>query len=264
MPMREKRVAVLVGLGGLIAAGTASAQVWNRALNWTPGTVAGTSVGNPGPGPGGADVWGYESVSGSALGSAGAWYDQPRTPLTWDPQWWNTGVGAWTAGDDKSPPIMQDRFIHNLHTSTFDSVPMVTWNNPLGDGTAVDVTGSLRLRWTGNGGIGMPVDVDLMLGLYDASSGITSPLLAQTYAKPTPAPSFEEEIVIPLEFTNIMLDAGDQIVLTHRGREAFGPQGMWVTVFDGGMNITLVPAPGAAAVLGMAGLAALRRRRARA
>jgi hypothetical protein len=158
---------------------------------------------------------------------------------------------------------MQDRIIHNLHTSTFDVAPVVTWTNPLGDHTQVDVTGSLRLRWTGRDGIGKPVDVDLMLGMYDASLGVITPLLASTYSKPTSEPSFEEEIVIPLDLASIMLDAGDEIMLTHRGHNPFGPQGMWVTVFDGGMNITLVPAPGAAAVLGLAGIAALRRRRAR-
>lgn len=262
MQMGAKSILGLAAAGLLVSAGAASAQQWNRNLEWTPGTSPGSSGGNPGPGQGGQAIWGYQAVTGGgALGSASAWYERSRSRLEWDDQWWNTGSSAWATGDDLSPPVMQDRIIHNLHTSTFDAVPMVSWTNPLAGSTQVDVTGSLRLRWTGNDGIGMPVDVDLMLGLYDASLGVTTPLLAHTYAKPTAAPTFEEEVVIPVAFPGLLLDAGDEIVLTHRGRESFGPRGMWVTVFDGGMNITLVPAPGAAAVLGMAGLAAVRRRR---
>jgi hypothetical protein len=236
-------------------------KTWNRDSDWHPGLTPGSTVGNPAPGSIGPLAWRYESTSGGPLGSVNPWYTQPRTLLKWDDQWWATGQGAWAGNDDISPAVMQDRIIHNLHTSTYANIPVVSWINTMGDGTLVDISGSMRLRWTGGGGVGFPVDVDLVLARQNILTGATTLLYAQTLSKPTPSPSVEEEMLIPFDFADVSFDQNDTLILTHRGREAFGPLGMWVTVFDQGMTVTLVPTPGAVTAIGMAGLALTRRRR---
>lgn len=243
-------------------AAQAGPVVWQRTTDWVPGVVQGGTLNNPGPAQGSsAGVWKYEWTQGGPLGSANPWYAQPRTTSKWDELWWQTGMGAWTADDDSSPPIMQDRIIHNLHTTTYDGVPVVSWINPMGDGVLVDVGGSLRLRWSGGGGLGFPVDVDVVVAVEDASAGIVTPLFSGTFSKPTGLPSINDELVIPIGVTgSVALDTDDRIIVSHRAREAFGPIGMWATVFDE-VSITLVPSPGAMALLGLAGLLAGARRR---
>jgi hypothetical protein len=226
-----------------------------------PGSVQGGTQNNPGPAAGGL-VWRYEAITGGgSLASGNPWYLGARDLLKWDGLWWQTGAGAWAAGEDLSPPIMQDRMIHNLHTTTFNQTPTVSWVNPLGDATEVEVSGSVTLRWSGKNGMGFPVDVDLVLAFFDASSGQLTPLMANTYSKPTAGPSINDEVLIPISVGgSLVFDTNDALILTHRGREAFGPTGMWVTVFDD-VSLTLVPTPGSAALLAVAGLAIGTRRR---
>ncbi len=263
MESRSLAVGALVASAMTVAAlpAMAGGVGWNRNTNWVPGTSQGSSQGNPGPGPGGGFVWRYEWTNGGPLDSGDPWYLEPRNLSTWDASWYATNMGAWSKGDNVSPPIMQDRSIHNLHTSTYADIPVLSWINPLGEGTLIDITGSLRLRWSGGGGIGFPVDVDVVLAVFNVGTQTTTPLLSQTYSKPTPMPTIEEEITIPLNFLGLNFDTYDQLILTHRGRVSFGPLGLWVSIFDEEMNLTLVPSPGTAALLGLAGLAAMRRRR---
>lgn len=263
MRYREILARVLAApAAALVVASAADAQFqWNRTSDWVPGVAVGSTVGNPGPGPGGPVVWKYEFVSGGPLGSANQWFEQPRQLLKWDDAWWSTGQPAWSKGDDLSPPVQQDRIIHNLHTSTYADIPVLSWINPLGDGAQINVDGSVRLRWTGNGGLGFPVDVDFVVAKFDASAGTVSPLFSDTFSKPTPSATIEEEIIIQIGLSELVFDENDALVISHRGREAFGPMGMWVTVFDQGLNLSLVPTPGVATLLGLAGLALARRRR---
>ncbi len=236
---------------------------WQRGVDWTPGLTQGGTVNNPGPAAGGSFVWKYESVTGGGtLSSLDPWYRHERTLLKWDEQWWNTGAGAWSAGDNFSPPVMQDRIIHNLHTTTFQHTPVVSWVNPLGDGAEIEVTGSLTLRWTGSGGLGFPVDVDVIIAFDDASSGQITPLFAGTYSKPNAGPSINDQVVIPIVLSGpVTFDDGDALLVSHRGHSAFGPVGMWVTVFDD-VNLTMVPSPGSLVLLAAAGLViGFRRRR---
>lgn len=237
---------------------------WQRQTDWSPGLNQGSSANNPGPAAGGPGVWMYEWTQGGPLGSVNPWYVQPRNLAKWDQLWWNTGQGAWTAGDNVSPPMLRDRITHNLHSTTFADIPVVSWINPMGDGAQVTVGGSVVLRWSGKNGLGYPVDVDVFVGLQNALSGLVTPLFSGTFAKPTGSASINEETVIPLNISTVLtVNTNDRIILTHRGRDPFGPLGMWVTLFDSGMTITLVPTPGTAALLGLAGAAlAVRRRRA--
>lgn len=235
---------------------------WHRSSDWVPGAQQGSTQNNPGPAAGGSFVWKYEwAQGGGPLGSANPWYAQPRQTMKWDGLWWQTGAGAWVRDDETSPPIMQDRLIHNLHTSTFDTTPVVTWTNPLDVAAEVSFGGSLTLRWSGKNGLGYAVDVDVLLAIEDGATGALTPLISQTFSKPTPGPSINDEVQIPVEFpSSVVFGAGDRLILTHRGRESFGPLGMWVTVLDD-VQMTLVPAPGSFALIGLAGAVVARRRR---
>ena len=235
---------------------------WHRQSDWVPGVSQGGTQNNPGPAAGGSFVWKYEWVQGGGpLGSATPWHRQPRQTMKWDGLWWSTGQGAWASDDDGSPPVMQDRIIHNLHTTTFGRTPVVSWTNPYGASTQIDLGGSLRLRWSGNNGLGYSVDVDVFMAIEDAVTGELTTILSNTYSKPTPEPSVNEEVVIPIPSTGLLtFDPGDRLILTHRGHNAFGPLGMWVSMFDN-VQMTLVPTPGAAALFGVAGLALIGRRR---
>lgn len=256
------RAAAAVGsLAVLLAASAVSAeQVWLRSADWVPGSAQGSSANNPGP-VGGIPIWQYESTQGGGLGSGNPWYAQAGSLMTWDSGWYDTGWGVWSNGDNVNPPILAGRLIHNVHTSAAQDVPLVRWQNPIGDGGVVDITGSLVINWNGNGGLGRPVDVDVVIAKHDASANTTTVLFSTTVSKPNPFPSIGDSVLLPVSITDVGVDQGDSVVITHRGRSALGPQGAWVNMYDSLSIQQVVPAPGAAGILAMAGLAAARRRR---
>lgn len=245
----------------LIAASAAQAQQsWQRAVDWMPGTVQGSTANNPSP-VNGQPVWQYESVHGGALGSSNPWYaSHDGNLLTWDPAWYQTGWGVWSHGNDVNPPILAGRMIHNVHASVYNDIPLVRWMNPVGDGAQVNLTGTLTLNWNGVDGLGRPVDVDVVIAKYDASLGTTSILFSRTVAKPHPIPSVGDSVLMPISISGVSLDSGDSLIFTERGRSALSPQGAWVNLYDN-VVIRQVPAPGTAGLLAMAGIVAGRRRR---
>jgi len=259
MKMRGMRGVCCYAAGALLAAGgTAQAQVWLRSADWVPGAVHGSSTNNPGP-VGGVPTWQYEVAQGGGLGSANPWYEQPTQLMTWDSAWWQTGWSVWSKGDDFSPPVLPGRLIHNVHPTTFDDVPIVRWMNPMGNGL-INISGTLTVNWNGVNGLGRPVDVDVVIARYDASSNTTMVLYSATVSKPNPFPSVGDSVLLPISLTNIPIDADDSIIFSHRGQTAVGPLGAWVNLYDA-VQITPVPAPGAAGVLALGGLLAARRRR---
>lgn len=243
----------------LLASAAHGEAVWQRATDWVPGVAQGSTVNNPGT-VGGVPVWRYESAQGGALGSANPWYAQPTTLLSWDPGWYQTGWGVWSNGDNTNPPILAGRMIHNVHPSTYGQVPLVRWQSPLGDGGQVNITGSMIVNWNGMNGLGRPVDVDVVIAKYNADLNTTTVLFSSTVSKPNPVPSVGDSVVLPVSLSGISVDQGDQLIFSHRGRNAVGPLGAWVNLYDG-ITIQQIPAPGTAGLLAMAGLAAARRRR---
>ena len=234
--------------------------VYQRAANWVPGTVQGTTVNNPGP-VSGRPVWQYEVAQGGGLGSGNPWYAQPTQMMTWDSQWWATGWGVWSNGNDVNPPVLAGRLIHNVAPSAWGAVPLVRYNNTYGDSMSTSVDGTLTVNWNGVNGLGRPVNVDVVVAKYSALSNSTSILYSTTVSKPNPFPSVGDSLFLPISLHGIMLNAGDSIVISHRGQNAVGPLGAWVNLYDN-LNVTVVPAPGPLALLGLGGLLASRRRRA--
>jgi hypothetical protein len=236
---------------------------WDRSTDWAAGPVAGSTTGNPMPDAQGMSVWSYEWVQGGALGSANEWFAQPSSLSVWDPDWHgiNGGAtGAWVQADNVNPPIFQDRMTHNVHHTSSASMPLVRWMNPIGDGTQVNLNGELNVIWSGDSYTGVPVSVDVVIAMNDFSTGQTTPLLATTVDKPLAFASILDSTTIDVDLTGVALDEGDSLLFSLRGQEDFEGVGRWVILQDN-VQISLVPAPGAFALLGLAGVASLRRRR---
>jgi hypothetical protein len=254
------RVVVRAGTLVVLAASSANADmVWRRASDWVPGTVAGSTMGNPGN-VNGAPVWRYETTQGGGLGSVNPWYKQPTSLMTWDPAWYATGWGVWSHGDNLNPPVLAGRLIHNVAASTWGDIPLVRWMNPLGNGVALDIAGTLTVNWNGVNGLGRPVNVDVVIAKYTAASNTTSILFSDTVSKPNPFPSVGDSVFLPVNLSQIAMNAGDSIIISHRGQNPVGPLGAWVNLYDN-LSLSAVPAPGSFALLSLAGLVAVRRKR---
>lgn len=230
---------------------------WNRAADWLAGSEHGALVNNPGPDSAGSPVWAYEVAKGGGLGSSDPWYAQPTVAMTWDSAWWDSGHGAWSLGDDVNPPISADRMTHNLGVLNHGNMPLVRWTNPVGDGALVKIGGSLITMWTGDGFVGAPTDVDLVIGLFDASESSVSIIYQATLSKPLAFLSVGDSVESVLDLAPVALDSGDSVLVTLRAQDVL--PGRWVALHDSGLTLTLVPGPGSAAILGLGALIAARR-----
>jgi hypothetical protein len=234
--------------------------VWQRAADWIPGSVIGGTANNPSPAAGSPSVWQYEYTQGGPLGSSNPWYTQPSSLMTWDADWYGSGWGVWSRGDDMNPPVLAGRLVHNVHASAVQDVPIVRWNSPLGPVNDLAITGSLLINWNGAGGMGLPVDVDVVIAKQNALQTVTTLLFSTTVSKPNPFASIGDAVSIPVNLANLSMDPGESIIITHRGREGFSPAGGWVNLHDS-LSFTSVPAPGSLGLLTLGALAIGRRRR---
>lgn len=266
MSTQSTRAGLLAGLAVASFAGIASAQYaagdqWLRGADFVQGTVQGSSEGNPGPGFDGTPVWRYElATGGGGLGSPTPWYAQPTQVMTWDSNWWGIGEGAWSAGDDSNPPVFRDRMTHNVIGSHYDKVPVVRWENPGGDGMQVSLEGEYSVLWSGNMFIGDSVDVELVIARQSGSA--FDVLFSTMVSKPTAGLSIGDRVDVPVDLSLVQLDEGESLIFSGRATDRLTGLGRWVVISDRiGIEVVPVPAPGAMALLGLAGLAATRRRR---
>lgn len=261
MKMRYKQFVTLCAPVLIAAAGAQARPDYVRSLNWVNGTSQGGTVNNPST-VGGQAVWQYETVQGGGLNSANPWYANQGQLMTWDAGWYTTGWGVWSKGDNGNPPILASRLVHNVAASAFADVPIVRWRNPLGDNTTLDITGSLVVNWNGLNGLGRPDDVDVVIAKYSSQLNTTVPVYSTTVSKPNPIPSIGDSVLLPINLHGITLNLGDSIVVSHRGQQGLAPLGAWINMYDGvTFHAVAAPAPASAALLGMGGLAAFRRRR---
>jgi MYXO-CTERM domain-containing protein len=252
----------LVAAGVLIISAGAQGQilVWQRGADWVPGGVFGGTVNNPAPAAGSSSVWQYEYAQGGALGSSNPWYTQATTLMTWDSDWYGSGWGVWSRGDDLNPPVLAGRLVHNVHASAVQDIPIVRWNSPLGPVNDLAITGTLLIDWNGAGGVGLPVDVDVVIARQNAQKTATTMLFSTTVSKPNPFASVGDWVSIPINLSSISVGLGESIIITHRGRGSFSPAGGWVNLHDN-VSFTSVPAPGSLGLLTLGALALGRRRR---
>ena len=247
--IRTVGVCAIVSAAALGSAAQAE-QMWQRSADWVPGA----------PGPGGPATWTYEyTSSGGALTDAFPWYSMPSTAMSWDANWWESGQGVWSAGDDVSPPVDQNRMAHNVAASASGNVPLIRFANTTGLSSLFDVTGVLKVVWDGVGGVGRPTSVDVIVGKQDAAHASTTLLYSTTVNKPNNFASVGDFIDLAIVLDDVLLGQGESIVVSHRARTPVEPGG-WIHLHDM-TTITTIPAPGAAAAIGLGGLLALRRRR---
>lgn len=218
-------------------AGVSQAQhqvgfTWERASSWTPGSVAGSIADNPSPDPLGDAVWQYEWMSGGALGSPNEWYSQSATRSVWDPNWFGISQGAWARANNSNPPVFATRMTHNLAGSSWEFVPAVRWINPVGDCAKIDIAGSLTIAWSGEGGLGAPVDAEVVIAMENVSNRTHVVVLQEQVSKPTPVVSAGETSTIQVDIRGIDMDEGDSIIVSCRGVSDTGTDGRWIVLFD--------------------------------
>src|SRR5688572_22780986 len=68
---------------------------WDRSEDWVPGTVPGSTAGNPAADKNGNPVWFYGYTTGGELGSANPWYAQELSPQVWSDGWLTGYPGLW-------------------------------------------------------------------------------------------------------------------------------------------------------------------------
>ena len=263
MKMRSPQCVVICAVSALALAATmASARPdYIRSANFSGGSSQGSSQGNPSQ-VGGVDVWRYETLQGGALGAGNAWYQQSQTSelMTWDAQWYATGWGVWSKGNDANPPILGSRLVHNVAASVYGDIPVVRFMNPVGNGATLSINGSFQVAWSGVDGLGRPNDVDVVIAKYNATLNQTTLLYSTTVSKPLPFPSVGDSINLPISVAGVSLNADESVIITHRGRTPLSPLGAWINLYDN-VTFNVVPSPGAMALLGLSGLTVFRRRR---
>ncbi|HAV63464.1 MAG TPA: hypothetical protein DCY13_13990, partial [Verrucomicrobiales bacterium] len=214
----------------------ADAVSWNRNLDFTPGTTPFTTEGNPDDDAFGNPVWQMESVQGGGLSDPNLWYAAVGQKLVWDSSWFGSGAGLWARGDDASPPIGSTALTHNIADSgLWPFIPLVRWLNPFG-AQSVDVVGTLAVGWSGNGGVGSPVAVDVVIGRRATGTGIVTALYTNTVNKPTPGDSMGDQRLLPVDLRNMAVGPGDQLMFTLRAHNAVG--GRWINLHD---QLTVLP-----------------------
>lgn len=191
---------------------------WNRAADWTPGTAENFSwgAGNPNADAVGHRVWSMEwiDVAGD-ITSPQPWFEQPGTLMVWDADWFGFG-GVWARANDLQPPIYQDSFVHDLRGDLYQHPSLVRWTNPAGDNVQVRCSGTLTVHWSGEFGLGLDVDVDVVIA--KVSAGQTTTLASETIENPKPG-EVGAEVELKIDLTDVPMNAGDSIAITARARE---------------------------------------------
>lgn len=246
-------IVALVASASLALQSLASPVVWNRYNDWTDG------LSNPAGDQYGSDVWHYEWATGGTLSSSNPWWQNPRSPLSWDPLWWNTGKGAWSTGDDISPLVMKNHLTHNMRDIYRDSAPIVRWENPLEGIKEFEVFGRFEIVWNGDNGIGSESAVDIILGTLSADNLTFGTLQTWTVTKPTAGDSILDTLILPVSLS-VELSQGDSLLFSVMGHESFNTQRRWIEMWDlVRIRHTPIPSPPTLLAFGL-GLAVLRRR----
>jgi hypothetical protein len=214
----------------------ADSVFWNRFADFTPGTVHGSRLGNPDDDSFGFPVWSYEYVRGGALDSAEPWYAGAPARMVWDANWFNGGLGVWARGDDLNPPISSGTLTHNLSDSSiWPFIPAVSWRNPFG-AMEVDLIGELEVIWSGAGSVGSPVDVDVVIALHEAATGVVQALYTNTVSKPDPGNTIGDSVLLPVQIESIRVEHGDELIFSLRGHSVVSSR--WLHLND---RVAIVP-----------------------
>lgn len=243
-------LAVFASLPAAQAADYVPGFVWDRSDDWVAGPQVGWTTGNPAPDKLGNPVWSYEYTSGGPIGSANPWYLAEKHAMIWD-HWDPAGPtpeDLWVRADNLEPKINRTTLSNSrsLRWNSWEYQSLVRWINPVGDGTIVDITGSLRVDWAG-WGVSPDVDVDVIIGFKDFSSNTLTLLFERTVQNPTPGlpnPPFPR-VIMPLGIHSLRMDAGDSLLVSLRAKTAPSELDSWIVMYDDVKirYVTTVPEP---------------------
>ena len=180
---------------------------WKREEQWTDGTSAFTSTGNPTvDGRGNNDVWSYEWTDNFRNTNA-PFYTVARTGMVWDPLWNGISPG-WASGNDTVPFV--EKYIGAL-AAFFRQAPVIGWIKPAGGASTVAVSGNIELSWWATNGT--PFTNSVLLAMVKvATNGTSTELLSRTV---TPNQgTFPGEVTIPVSFPSVSMQTGDRINVT--------------------------------------------------
>lgn len=213
-----------------VAPGYPLGFTWDREADWTPGTVASSSQGNPDDDANGQPTWNYEYATGDALASADPWYKSARTALVWDPDWWGA-PGVWAKAVDVGGAAASDRLVHVLNAAGRDQIPVARWSNPSGEAQTLDITATVRFNWV-NGASG---DAEIALvNLTEAGEFV--PLYTAT--RNSSGGGWQ---ILSFSIPSLHVEAGGAILLSVRGQGTTGS----VALYD---DVVLTIDPDAPAV----------------
>lgn len=224
---------------------------WDRSTDWVVGTSAGTTAGNPSPDRQGSKVWRYEWTVGGSMLSANPWFLGPKALMVWDDYWWGTqNQSNWARGylgagsdNNENPPISRWTLAHDLseYKKSVGYMPIVRWINPVIGYNEFSISGNMQVEWAG-WGVSPDVDVEVVIGKKDESSGKFSVVWSQTVSNPTPKtvnPPYPK-VTIPLNIPLVRLNKNDGLLFTVRAkRDTAFAEPNWVVLYDNPV-ITLV------------------------
>lgn len=234
--------------------------VWDRSVDYDPGTIHGSSLGNPNTDAMGIGVWQMESTNsaGDPLGGANPWYEGTTSIQVWDNSWYGGGP-TWARGDNVNPPMGSANVTANVsNAALLGNAPLVRWTNPVDRPFPLEISGDLTINWRGGGGKSGNVDFDVAVVHFDASANTYDLLFGETYEKPTDDDSWTS-LSMAVHIGQVWVEPGDQIIISPRGLSASGST--WPHLVDD-LTLTMMPEPASLSLLGLGalGLAARRRR----
>ena len=237
---------------------------WSVPQDYNQGTVRNSTAGNPDDDANGNPTWTYEWIDVNNLDADPPWYLNKTNLLTWDSyiynrNTWGTPYSIGTVNLDGSSM--------NFHYSAaaIGEVPLVRWTNPTNGPARIDITGRITLSWWGLNVnpnraskdywdysylVGSPADIDLVLGLHDASTNTVQVL----YSKRLEKPHDEETTCVPPNYGDcdhvdvdldmqVDVENGDSIFWSARAVEYSTAANRWITLNYGQVKLTLASEP---------------------
>jgi hypothetical protein len=198
-----------------------------------PPSAAGTTQGNPAPDSAGNLVWHYDYIQGGdGLGAPNQWFEGPLIPLVWDDTWYG-GTPGWAVSDDFGPVVKELTSTHQFQQPPggwHAYAPVLRWRNVTNQSFAIDISGSLRLGWSGDFNQTFPADIDVVVAHRSGATGALTTLLTRTVAKPTQN-NVNESTELDVALPNVAIAPGDDLLLTHRARST-SLSSCWVNLTD--------------------------------